>query len=129
MTETNAEWLEGIRWVNAARPLTREEAHRLIEQVERVQELEKLSAEWETETYIQDAKNKRLEKEYKRLHAENTRRKAAYEYAKMESGESGACKADEDIPDDDKELAYRTGAEDMLNDFTDFYQRALEDSE
>lgn len=40
MTETNAEWLEGIRWVNAARPLTREEAHRLIEQAERTQTLE-----------------------------------------------------------------------------------------
>lgn len=39
ISETNAEWLEGIRWVNAARPLTREEAHRVIEQAEQTLEL------------------------------------------------------------------------------------------
>lgn len=35
MTETNEERLEGLKWVSAARPLTREEAHWLIEQAER----------------------------------------------------------------------------------------------
>lgn len=43
--------------------------------VERVQELEKDSAEWETETYIQDVKNKRLEQQNKRY-------REAYEYFK-----------------------------------------------
>lgn len=40
--ETNAERLEGLEWVNAARPLTREEAQCLIEQVKQVQGLESL---------------------------------------------------------------------------------------
>lgn len=39
MNETIEERLEGLRWVNATRPLTREEAQWLIEQAERAQEL------------------------------------------------------------------------------------------
>lgn len=60
---------------------------------------------------------------------ENERLKWAFEKAKSEAREYGAGKADEDIPDDDKEEAYRLGADDMLEDFLEEYGRALEGSE
>lgn len=55
----------------------------------------------------------------------NKRYREAFEKAKREASEYGAMTLDEDIPDD-KDEAYRLGAEDMLEDFTDFYNRKLE---
>jgi tRNA C32,U32 (ribose-2'-O)-methylase TrmJ len=48
----------------------------------------------------------------------------AFEQAKLEAQDEGAQRIDEDIPDD-KEEAYRYGADDMFTDFLDFYEQAI----
>ena len=55
---------------------------------------------------------------------QNKRYREAFANAGIEAIERGAMTLDEDMPDD-KEKAYRLGALDMLEDFTDFYLREL----
>jgi len=68
---------------------------------------------------------KQYHNEMIRLQEENEHLKQAWEIAKTESLEWGAGK---NIPNDDKELAYRIGAQDMHEDFVDYYEKSLEAS-
>lgn len=86
------------------------------EQTKRVQEFE---SEYEVRQVFY------LEEHIERLEKENKRYKEAWIKAKKEAKEYGAGRADENISDDDKEEAYREGAEDMYGDFVDEYERAL----
>ena len=98
----------------------------IVRQAERVEELEENCSHLRKS--FQRQRNKAVEGWEKviELEKENEHLKQAWEIAKTESLEWGAGR---NIPNDDKELAYRIGAQDMHEDFVDYYEKSLEASQ
>src|SRR5690625_936870 len=94
--------------------------HWLLAQAGRAEDLESEAEVLKAKLSISEdfIKNKHIPK-VKELMQQNKRHRAAWEKAKKEAKEYGAGKPDEYIPDDDKEEAYRLGADDMYDDFVD----------
>jgi len=113
------EWSQGIPWSQESKEWLLRQAERVQELEEKHSHLEKLLKKQTTNAF--DGWEKVIE-----LEKENERYEQAWKIAKTESLEWGAGK---NILDSSKEKAYRLGAQDMHEDFVDYYEISLEASQ
>jgi len=109
------EWSQGIPWSQESKEWLLRQAERVQELEEKHSHLEKLLKKQTTNAF--DGWEKVIE-----LEKENERYEQAWEIAKTKALGWGSG---ENIPDDDEEIAYQAGVQDMFEYFVDYYKKAL----
>jgi len=113
------EWSQGIPW-------SEESKEWLLQQAELVDELEERCIYFRKKFQFEKIKDNDGWEKVIELEKENEHLRQAWKIAKTESLEWGAGK---NILDSSKEKAYRLGAQDMHEDFVDYYETSLEASQ